>query len=127
MRYFDAERQRPGLPSDVAALVETISADRTVLTLVNLSPLAHRHVIIQAGGFGEHRFDAVRYDMRTSEYPGSHKMYASPPLATRTAEAAVNDKYLAVMLPPATQITLDLATARHVNSPSYQTPFWTPS
>ncbi|MEZ4711473.1 MAG: hypothetical protein R3A44_30045 [Caldilineaceae bacterium] len=123
VRYYDADRQRPGLPPDVAALVETISADRTVLTLVNLNPLVQRHVIIQAGGFGEHRFDTVRYDVRTSPYPGSHKMYAGPPLATQTTEEAVHDKYLAVILPPATQITLDLATARYVNSPSYQTPF----
>ena len=123
VRYFDAERQRPGLPQDVAALVETITADRTVLTLINLSPLAQRHVIVQAGGFGEHRFDTVRYNVRASEYPGSQKMYTSPPLETHMEEATVHDKHLAIILPPATQITLDLATARYVNAPSYQTPF----
>lgn len=120
VRYFDAERRRPGLPPDVAALVETITAERTVLTLVNLNPLAPRQVIVQAGGFGEHRFDRVTYNERMSDYPGSHKMYTSPPLESKTTEVVVEDKHLAVLLPPATQITLNLATARYVNSPSYQ-------
>ena len=52
LRYFDADQQRPGLPEDVAALVERLEADRTVVTLVNISPFAHRTVIVQAGGFG---------------------------------------------------------------------------
>ena len=31
LRYFDAQRRRPGLPPDVAALVETLEARRTVV------------------------------------------------------------------------------------------------
>jgi hypothetical protein len=123
LRYFDADRQRPGLPQDVAALVETLAPERTVVTLVNLSPFAARTVIVQAGGFGEHRFDAVTYDVRTSDYPGSHKHYAPPPLETRLETVAVRDHLLQVQLPPGTQITLDLATARYVNQPSYNQPF----
>jgi hypothetical protein len=123
LRYYDAARQRPGLPPDVAALVERLEADRTVVTLVNLSPVATRTVVIQAGGFGEHHFDAVTYEVRTSDYPGSHKSYAPPPLTTETAHAEIGDKWLQVELPPATQITLDLATTRYVNQPSYDQPF----
>jgi hypothetical protein len=107
----------------VAALVETLAPERTVVTLVNLSPFAARTVIVQAGGFGEHRFDAVTYDVRTSDYPGSHKHYAPPPLETRLETVAVRDHLLQVQLPPGTQITLDLATARYVNQPSYNQPF----
>ena len=36
VRYFDPEGKRPGLPKDVAALVEKLEAKRTVLSLVNL-------------------------------------------------------------------------------------------
>ncbi|MEZ4674014.1 MAG: hypothetical protein R2932_07185 [Caldilineaceae bacterium] len=117
LRYFDADRQRPGLPEDVAALVETLTADRTVVTLVNLSPIATHNVLVQAGGFGEHRFEAVTYDLRTSDYPGSHKRYAPPPLTARSETIEIRDNVLQVQLPPGSQITLDLATARYVNQP----------
>lgn len=56
-RYFDPERRRAGLPPDVAALVEKLAADSATLTLVNLNPIEPRTVIVQAGGYGEHRFD----------------------------------------------------------------------
>jgi len=122
VRYFDADRQRPGLPEDVAALVERLEAERTVLRLVNLSPFTPRSVIVQAGGFGEHRFDAVTYDVRSSEYPGRARDYAAPPLATTTQTVPVDASHLRVDMPPATEITLDLATTRHVNAPSYALP-----
>ena len=38
LRYFDPQRRRPGLPSDVAALVESLADERAVLHLVNLQP-----------------------------------------------------------------------------------------
>src|SRR5690349_20210737 len=34
VRYFDPAKRRPGLPADVAALVERMTGDETVLTLV---------------------------------------------------------------------------------------------
>lgn len=127
VRYFDAEQRRPGLPPDVAALVETLTDQRTVIKLVNLSPLAERNLIIQAGGFGEHRFTAVTYDARTSEYPGSHKAYAPASITTDTVTQPLptptGDRYLQVVLPPGTQITLDLAMMRYVNAPDYRTPW----
>lgn len=119
VRYFDAERKRPGLPQDVAALVEKIDANRTVLKLVNLSPFQAREVIIQAGGLGEHRFLAARYDVLASDYPGAIGSYAAPPLEVETREIEINDRYLRVSLPPATEISLDLTMERFVNVPSY--------
>jgi hypothetical protein len=123
VRYFDADacgsRPRPGLPADVAALVETVEAEHTVIHLVNLSPLTSRTLIIQAGAFGEHQFLTLTYDQRSSEYPGSHHDYAPPPVQTTAQTIPVNDKEVQIHLPPATTIRLDLTLARHVNQPAY--------
>lgn len=64
-RYFDPERRRAGLPPDVGALVEKLAADSATLTLVNLNPVEPRTVIVQAGGYGEHQFDAAVFEGRT--------------------------------------------------------------
>ncbi|MCL4859939.1 MAG: hypothetical protein KJZ93_11060 [Caldilineaceae bacterium] len=123
VRYFDAERRRPGLPDDVAALVEQLEPTSTVARLVNLSPFAERSVIVQAGGFGEHQIEAVTFDARASDYPGSHHAYAPPPLQTERQTVRVDDKWLRVTLPPATEARLVLQVARHVNEPSYAQPW----
>ena len=126
LRYFDVGRRRSGLPEDVAALVETLTADRTVVRLVNLSPTASRELQIQAGAFGEHRFTRATYRARTSEWPGELGGYAgtytAPPVATEERSIDLSGP-CAVELPPATEIRLDLATARYVAEPSYSTPF----
>jgi hypothetical protein len=93
LRYYDAERKRPGLPRDVAALVERLSSDVTVVRLVNISPVHERRVILQAGGYGEHEF--------TSPQKG---------------------KWLTVELPPSTSIRLELGMRLFVNRPSYTQP-----
>lgn len=123
VRYFDAARRRPGLPQDVAALVERLEADRTVLRLVNLSPVHQREMIVQAGTFGEHRFTDVTYSVRTSEYPGPIGAYAAPDVQLDTQTTQVQDARLRVHLPPGTEITLDLGTQRFVNPPSYRLPW----
>jgi hypothetical protein len=107
----------------VAALVEKIEMDRTVLRLVNLSPFQAREVIVQAGAFGEHRFTEARYDARVSAYPGAVGSYAAPALTSETRVAPVQDKHLRVRMPPATEIVLDLGTERFVNKPSYISPW----
>lgn len=61
-RYFDPVQRRAGLPKDVGALVEKMSANSATLTLVNTNPLEAREVVVQAGGYGEHRFDSVAVD-----------------------------------------------------------------
>lgn len=123
VRYFDAERKRPGLPQDVAVLVETLEADRTVLRLVNVSPFQTRQVIVQAGAFGEHRFTEARYTARTSEYPGTIGEYAAPSLSTTTRTVSVQDVRFQVRLPAGMEITLDLGTERFVNQPSSALPW----
>src|SRR5204863_2987505 len=47
LRYFDPEQRRPGFPRDVGALVERLSADEAVVTLVNINQLHSRTVVIQ--------------------------------------------------------------------------------
>ena len=123
LRYFDFNRKRPGLPQDTAALVETLEANRTVVRLVNLSPFETRDMVVQGGAFGEHRFSEVRYTHRTSEYPGATVDYAAPPVTEETRSASVGANHLRVVLPPATEIRLELGTACFVNQPSAAHPW----
>jgi hypothetical protein len=127
LRYYDAERRRPGLPEDVAALVEQLTADRTVVRLVNLSPVASRTLLIQGGGFGEHRFKEVKYQRRTSEYPGwmggYAGTYAASPLEVEERTETINSSRFRVELPPGTELLLDLDTERYVNEPSCNGPW----
>ncbi|MBZ0302937.1 MAG: hypothetical protein K8J31_24540 [Anaerolineae bacterium] len=124
VRYYDAQRQRPGLPQGVAALVEKVEPERTVLTLVNLNAFEARDVIIQAGGLGEHHFTRVTYNRRSSDWPGDIGTYMAPPLETEPQRVAIDDRYLKVHLPPTTQITLNLEMRRRVYPASYQTNPW---
>ena len=123
LRYFDFDRKRPGLPQDIAALVETLEANRTVVRLVNLSPFETRDMVVQGGAFGEHRFTEVRYTHRTSEYPGATVDYAAPPVTEDTRTASIGANHLRVVLPPATEITLGLGTIPFVNQPAAALPW----
>lgn len=122
LRYFDTQRRRPGLPEDVGALVEKLTADRTIVRLVNLSSTAGRSLLIQGGAFGEHRFGEVKYQVRTSEYPGwlggYAGTYSAPPLTVVERTEMVNNTHLQIELPPGTELLLDLGTERYVNEPS---------
>ncbi len=65
LRYFDPERHRAGVPSDVAALVSELTDRTTVVTLVNTSESAVRTVVVQGGAFAEHRFEKLERDGRS--------------------------------------------------------------
>lgn len=129
LRHFDADRRRPGLPPDVAALVTSVTREALELHLVNLSPVACRAVLLQAGAFGEHRFDDVRYTaLDASTYPGypggPSSMAPEPVSAPRHQRVA--GKHLLVSLPPHSEITLSLTTSRFVHQPTYASP-WHPA
>jgi hypothetical protein len=62
VRYFDPVARRAGLPPDVAALVDGLSADGATLTLVNVSQTEPRTVVVQGGAYGEHTFGQVTID-----------------------------------------------------------------
>jgi len=110
VRYFDGRRQRAGLPPNVAALVEGLAPGAVTLRLVNLDPDEEREVVIQAGTFGEHRFhDARRLDGLDGE----------------GATVPIEGRWLSVRLVPGAAARLRLTMSRHVNTPSYDTPWVT--
>lgn len=106
VRYFDPEKKRPGIPSDVAALVERITSKSVTLKLVNLHPTEARSVIIQGGMFGEHRIDRVR---QVVHYP--YQFYT------------VDKKFFEVKLSPGAIGQLELDLTRFANRPSYDFPW----
>jgi hypothetical protein len=67
VRYFDPLQRRAGLPEEVAALVEKLTADSVVLTLVNVNQSDERLVLVQAGAYGEHQFTCIELPDRTVE------------------------------------------------------------
>jgi len=103
VRCFDPVKQRPGVPRDVAVLVDELASDHTGIQLVNLSATETRTVIVQAGAFGEHQFTSVSSD----DGDGVN----------------VDARHFSVQLPPATAIRLCAGMARFVNKPSYAFPW----
>jgi hypothetical protein len=124
VRYFDRLSRRPGLPPDVAALVRDLHADGVRIDLVNLSPFATREVVVQAGAFAEHNFTAARYSAIADSvtFPGPVGAYIPSVLETSSRTVPVRDRWLAIRLPPGTQIILDVGTERFVHDPTYRGP-----
>jgi hypothetical protein len=60
LRYFDPARRRAGLPTDVAALVDSMRADEVSVTLLNLDPTRAKTVIVQGGAYAEHQIVQVQ-------------------------------------------------------------------
>lgn len=102
LRYFDADRRRPGLPLDVAALVSRLTADEAVVTLVNVNQLEPRTLIIQGGAYGEHA-------IALAPQGGNDTKVAAP--------------YQLVRLMPGAGGTLTLRMQRHVNPPTLSLPW----
>ncbi len=102
--YFDPARRRPGIPPDVAALVDSVTPEGVSVHLVNLHPSQPRDVILRAGAFGEHRFTTIRYEDR---------------------ETPVDGRYVRVRLRPGAAGRLEIGMRRFANRPSYAFP-WHP-
>jgi hypothetical protein len=102
VRYFDSVERRAGIPKDVAALVEEMTADRTVLTLVNVSPVEPRLVTVQAGAYGEHQWTSIRCEGQT---------------------LAVDAPRLTIRLESGAGARLTLGTRRYVNPPTFTQPW----
>jgi hypothetical protein len=109
VRYFDGQKKRSGLPGDVAAMVEKITADELRVVIVNLNSVESRILTLQAGNFGENRFDSVVITSDNEE----------------TQSFKVNDKWLSLRLSPRAGATLDFTYTRYVNAPTYETPYST--
>ena len=102
VRYFDPERRRPGLPEDVAALVETLSGGEATVSLVNLDQVRGRTVIVQGGAYGEHRVTGVTVDGQTTP---------------------VNCSSFSVRLAPGCGARLMVKADRYVNQPTFAFPW----
>jgi len=110
VRYFDKERKRPGLPPEVAALVDALAPDSAGIQLFNLNGGEARELIVQAGAFGEHHFTELRFEGEGRD-------------DTEVKVVPVNSKYFSVQLPPGTGMRLELGMRRFVNQPTYAFPW----
>jgi len=95
-------KRRAGLPEDVGALVSSLGADSAAVTLVNVNPIEPRTVVIQAGGYAEHRFESVTV-------AGGTTPVAGPSLTVR--------------LEPGAGARLDFKMTRYANRPTFAFPW----
>ena len=105
LRYFDSERRRPGLPEDVAALVECLEAERTVVHLVNTGT-QKRRLVAQAGAYGEHAFTDVTWGEEGER-----------------SRSEIDGRHVEVVLAPGGSARLELGTRCYVNEPTYAFPW----
>ena len=124
VRYYDRDNARPGLPRDVAALVDKLGSDTVGIQLVNLSTTETRNAIVQAGAFGEHQFTGIKYrEMGQAELHQNPYLWLRSEREYTEKETPVNAKYFAVELPPSTAVRLEVGMRRFVNNPSYAFPW----
>ncbi len=102
LRYFDPVRRRAGVPPDVGALVERLTADSVTFTLVNLDPVEAREVVVQAGAYAEHQLTGVSQNGRAADLD---------------ADAVT------VRLAPGAGSTLTLTMKRYANPPTLSQPW----
>lgn len=108
-RYFDPVKRRAGLPDDVGALVDTLSATAASVTLVNINPIEAREVAVQGGGYGEHRLESVTVNGKTTAFQGPG---------------------VTVRLEPGAGARLEFKMTRYANRPTFAFPWdrgWYPA
>jgi hypothetical protein len=101
LAYLDPARKRPGIPPDIAALVDRVAPDGISVHLVNLHPSLSRRVILKAGAFGEHEFTEVGH--------GGESL-------------AVNRGFFQVYLRPGATGRLEITMKLFAHRPSYGLP-----
>lgn len=112
VRHFDAIRRRPGLPENVAVVVDDVRANRVRFRAVNLGTDEQR-LVTQAGGFGEHRFDQVTVTDATT----------SPDERGQVLEPTQSGRYVETRLPPRTEQVVAATLTRNKGRASYETPW----
>ena len=100
--YYDADRGRPGLPEDVAALIHRIDSKGLDVQLVNINPGQPRNVIIQGGAYGEHQVLELTYNNQ---------------------KISVDNSDFVVQLEPGCGARLTLDLKRYVNLPTARFPW----
>lgn len=106
VRFFDGKLQRPGLPPDVAVIVDGMDATTLSMQVANIGADA-QELFIQAGTFAEHRFESVVITGADGT----------------TSELAIGDKWFALDLIGGAVASLKFVISRYVNDPSYETPW----
>lgn len=102
LRYFDPIRRRAGIPGDVAALIDGMTADRVSVTLVNVSQTESRTVVVQTGAYGEHHSTGVDVGGRS---------------------VTVDGPCFTVRLAPGAGERMVVRTSRYVNRPTLAFPW----
>ncbi len=102
LRYFDAVERRAGLPEDVAALVDGMTADSTSVTLVNISQTRERAIVVQGGAYAEHLITTVNDGADTVD---------------------VNETCFTVDLAPGAGVRLDIGMQRYARQPTFRRPW----
>ena len=100
--YFDPQRGRPGIPEDVAALIDRVDADGLDVHLVNVNPVEARTVTVQGGAYGEHQVNVIENDGQ---------------------RVSVDDTDFTVCLAPGCGARLTLGLQRYVNQPTLRFPW----
>jgi hypothetical protein len=89
--------------------VDKLGADSASVTLVHVNPLEAREVVVQGGGYGEHRFESVTVNGKTTTFRG--------PVVTVRLEAGAGAK-------------LEFQMTRYANRPTFAFPWdrgWYPA
>ncbi len=107
VRYFDGKKMRSGLPDDVSAMVESVTADSMRVHVINLSSTEPRVLTLQAGNFGENRFESVKITYENGQM----------------LEMEIGNKWFTLELDSCAGATLDFVYSRYVNQPTYETPY----
>lgn len=125
--YADPDRARPGLPEDVAALVESLEPGRISLRLVNTSTTRSRRVRILPGRFSRDRIVSASLTAEDSgTFPGNSGTYTAPPARRSTQTLQCPDGTLLVHLAPAHEAEIVVNTERGTSAPHHRTVEGTP-
>ncbi|MFB7249850.1 hypothetical protein [Microbacterium sp. NPDC056234] len=120
--YFDDDLGRPGLPRDVAALVDRLESDAIGVRLVNTSTTRTGRVRIRAGRFSRARIaSATVIGEGEDGYPGPSGAYAGIRTAPSTRTIDCPDGRLTVELAPAHAAELTLTLTRTQSAPHHRT------
>lgn len=102
VRYFDPVQRRPGLPSDVSALVHKIENDMVQVTLVNCNKVEPREIIVQTGAYGENQCLRIEIDGKQKE---------------------INNRFFSLRLEPGAGNDVVIHLRRFANKPTFAFPF----
>lgn len=106
VRFFDGKLKRPGLPPDVAVIVDGMDATTLSMQVANIGS-AVQELFVQAGTFGEHRFESV-------QIIGADGTVQNIDIVA---------KWFALNLIGGAVASLKFKISRYVSDPSYETPW----